>query len=62
MQPLFFIFLLQKGIFLMKEIVLEKKKNGMIVLIFTILSIVASCALTIYGGVQAEATNSLNFA
>lgn len=42
----------------MKEIVLEKKKNGMIVLIFTILSIVASCALTIYGGVQAEATNS----
>ena len=35
----------------MKEIVLTKKKNGMIILILTVFSLIASFALMIYGGI-----------
>ena len=38
----------------MKEIILSKKKNGMLVLILTILFSIASTALTIWGAVYAE--------
>ena len=38
----------------MKEIILSKRKNGMLVLILTILLCIASTALTIWGGIHAE--------
>ncbi|MBQ8496492.1 MAG: SPFH domain-containing protein [Clostridia bacterium] len=38
----------------MKEIILSKKKNGMLVLILTILVAIASTILTIWGGIHAE--------